>query len=133
MPTIAAIAVVAILLLHATGAIPLASVGGPLTIGLTFIAAALAVGIHEAWTKRRGVVGWIVNIVVSFLGAFAAAQLGGLVMVMILPFRGSLAATGGAVFATALAGAMLFTVLGAWGAIRIVNRMWRGDGVPTRS
>lgn len=124
MAYIAAIAVAGILLLHFTGSIPLASVGGSLTIGLALVVAGLAVGIHEAWTSKRGVLGWIVNIAVSFLGTFVAAQLGGLIMVMLLPSRGSLAATGGTVMAIALAGAMLFTLLGAWGALQLVNR-WR--------
>lgn len=128
MPYIAAIAVAGILLLQASGSIPLASVGGPLTIALAFLAAALAVGLHEAWTKRRGVVGWVVNVVVSFLGAFVAAQIAGLIMVTILPFQGSLAATGGPLFAIALVGVMLATLLGAWGAIEAVNRLWRRAG-----
>ena len=121
-------AVIGILLLQWTGSIPLASVGGSLTIGLAYIVAALAVGIHEAWTKKRGVIGWIVNIVVSFVGVFVAAPLGGMVSVMLLsPFMdgsSSLAKTGGLVFSGALAGGMLVTLLGAWGALWIVNR-WR--------
>jgi hypothetical protein len=125
---IAVIAVIGIVLLQATGAIPLDSVGGGLVVALAFFAAAFAVGIHEAWTQKRGVLGWIVNIVVSFFGAFLAAQLGGLVMVMILfPFMdgsSSLAAAGGAVMSVALAGTMLFTLLGSWGALWVVNR-WR--------
>ena len=126
MMYIALIAVIGILLLQWTGAIPLSSVGGPMVIALAFFVAALAVAIHEAWTKKRGVLGWIVNIVVSFVGAFLAAQLGGMVMVIILsPFiNGSLAATGGPVMSISLAGAMIVTVLGSWGALWIVNR-WR--------
>lgn len=127
MTYIALIAVIGILLLQWTGSIPLASVGGSMTIGLAYIAAALAVGIHEAWTQKRGVLGWIVNIVVSFLGGFLAAQLGGMVIGIVLsavnPGR-SLAATGGPLFSVALAGGMLVTLLGAWGALQIVNR-WR--------
>ncbi len=127
MMYIALIAVIGILLLQWTGSIPLASVGGSLTIGFAYIAAALVVGIYEAWTKKRGVPGWIANIVVSFVGAFVAAPLGGMVIVMILsPFmdKPSLAATGGLVMYAALAGGMLVTLLGAWGALQIVNR-WR--------
>ena len=105
--------------------IPLASVGGSMTIGLAFLVAALAVGIHEAWTKKRGVLGWIVNIVVSFVGALLAAPLGGMVIGMMLSDGSrSLAATGGPRFSVALAGRMLVTLLGAWGALWIVNR-WR--------
>ena len=124
---IALIAVIGILLLQATGSIPLASVGGSMVIGLALLAAAPAVGIHEAWTKKRGVLGWIVNIVVSFAGAFLLAPLGGMIVVLILsPFmdRPSLAATGGPVMSIALAGMMVVTLLGAWGALWIVNR-WR--------
>jgi hypothetical protein len=118
MKYIALIAVIGILLLHSTGAIPLAGVGGAMTIGLALLVATPAVGIHEAWTKKRGVFGWIVNIVVSFVGAFLFAPLGGIVIVTILsPFmdKPSLAATGGPVMYVALAGMMLVTLLGSWG------------------
>ena len=127
MMYIALMAVIGILLLHSTGAIPLTGVGGAMTIGLALLAAAPAVGIHEAWTKKRGVLGWIVNIVVSLVGAFLLAPLGGMAIAMILsPFMDgpSLAATGGPVVYVALAGMMLVTLLGAWGALWIVNR-WR--------
>jgi hypothetical protein len=122
---IAVIAVIGILLLQSAGSIPLASVGGSMTIGFAFIAGALAVGIHEAWTKKRGVLGWIVNIVVSFLGAFIIAPIGGMVMaIMLSDGSQSLAATGGPRFSIALAGGMLVALLGAWVALSIVNR-WR--------
>ena len=125
MMYIALIAVIGILLLQWTGSIPLASVGGSMTIGFTYLVAALAVGIHEAWTKKRGVLGWIVNVVVSFVGAFVAAPIGGMVIGILLSDGSrSLAATGGFRFSVALAGGMLVTLLGAWGALWIVNR-WR--------
>ncbi|MBY0558748.1 MAG: hypothetical protein K2Q04_02705 [Hyphomicrobium sp.] len=128
MQYITLLAVIGILLLQWTGSIPLASVGGSMTIALAFFAAALAVGIHEAWTKKRGVFGWIVNIVVSFVGAFVAAQIGGMVMAMLLGgvanLDGSLAKTGGLVMSVALAGGIVATILGSWGALLIVNR-WR--------
>jgi hypothetical protein len=124
---IALIAVICILLLHSTGAVPLTGVGGAMTIGLILLAAAPAVGIHEAWTKKRRPLGWIVNFFVSLVGAFLIAPLGGMVIVLLLsPFvdKPSLALTGGAVMFVALAGMMLVTLLGAWGALWIVNR-WR--------
>jgi hypothetical protein len=127
MMYIGLIAVVGILLLQWTGSIPRSSVGGSMTIGLALLAAAPAVGIHEAWTKKRGVLGWIVNIVVSFVGVFLVAPVGSMVIVMILsPFmdKPSLAATGGTVLSVALAGQMVVTLLGSWVALRIVNR-WR--------
>jgi uncharacterized membrane protein YeaQ/YmgE (transglycosylase-associated protein family) len=96
-----------------------------MTIGLAYLVAALAVGIHEAWTKKRGVLGWIVNIVVSFVGALVATPLGGMVIGLLLSDGSrSLAAAGGLRFSVALAGGMLVTLLGAWGALWIVNR-WR--------
>lgn len=127
MKYIALIAMIGILLFQWTSAIPLASVGGSMTIGLALIVAALAVGIHEAWTKKRGVLGWIVNIVVSFSGAFLVAPVGGMVLGIMLGFVNpgrSLAATGGPVLSVALAGMTVVVLLGAWGALRIVNR-WR--------
>lgn len=128
MPYILLYAVLGVLLLQWTGSIPPASVGGSMVIGLAFLTSALAVALHEAWTQKRGVIGWIVNVVVSFVGAFFAAQLGGLAMMSILGMvanvNGSLARTGGAVMSVALAGGMAATVLGSWGALQIVNR-WR--------
>jgi hypothetical protein len=125
MMYIALIAVAGILLLQWSGAIPLASVGGSMTIGLAYLVAALAVGLHEAWTTKRGVLGWIVNIVVSLVGAFVAAPIGGMVLGLLLSDGSrSLAAAGGLRFSIALAGGMLVTLLGAWGALWLVNR-WR--------
>jgi uncharacterized membrane protein YeaQ/YmgE (transglycosylase-associated protein family) len=80
--TIALLAVVAMLLLALGG--PRSSVGGPLTIMLVLFIAMLAVGLYEAWLKKRGALGWIVNIVASVVGGFVAASLGSMVMGMIL-------------------------------------------------
>lgn len=127
MRYIVLIAVVGILLLQASGAIPMSSVGGPMTIALAFLAAALAVGIHEAWRKKRGVLGWILNIVVSIVGALVAVQVGEfllLPLLMLMDVRGSLAATGGFAMYAGLTAMMLITLLGSWGALWVVNR-WR--------
>ena len=128
MKYIAPIAVIGILLLQWTGTIPLDSVGGAMVIAMAVLVGTLAVAIHEAWTKKRGVLGWIVNIVVSFVGVFLAAPPGGMVVVMILGLfldvSGSLAATGGPAAAVGLAGMMVVALLGSWGALWIVNR-WR--------
>ena len=128
MPYIVLIAVAGILLLQGTGAIPLDSVGGAMVIAMAVLVGTLAVAIHEAWTKRRGVLGWIVNIVVSFAGVFLVAPLGGLAMVILLaPFMdgsSSLAKAAGPQLSIALAGQMAITLLGSWGALWLVNR-WR--------
>jgi hypothetical protein len=117
------IAVIGILLLHSSGAVQPAEAA--IGYGLVLLAIAPIVGIHEAWTKKRGVLGWIVNIVVSFIAPVLFAPLGGLVVVLILsPFMDapSLAATGGAVMYFALAGMTVVTLMTAWGALWVVNR-----------
>ena len=128
MQYIVLIAVIGILLLQMSGAIPLDSVGGPMVIALAFFLGTLAVGIHEAWTKKRGVLGWIVNIVVSFVAVFLIAPTGGMVVALLLsPFvdgATSLAGAGGAVMHVALACMMIVALLGSWGALWVVNR-WR--------
>lgn len=128
MTYIILIAVVAVLLLQWTGAIPLSSVGGPMVIAAAVLLGTLAVAIYEAWTRKRGVLGWIVNIVVAFAGALLFAPLAGAVMVtLLLPFMdgsSSLAAAGGPQMSIALAGQMAITLLGSWGALWLVNR-WR--------
>ena len=127
MKIIAIVAIVGVLLLQATGSIPLSSVGGSLTIGLAYLTAGLAVGVHEAWTKRRGPLGWIVNLLVTFLGVLLTAPFGGMAMALLLsPFTAgrSLAAEGGVIMALALAGGMAAALASAWGALWLVNR-WR--------
>ncbi|MFG1183784.1 hypothetical protein [Xanthobacter aminoxidans] len=128
MTYIVLIAVGGVLLLQWSGAIPMDSVGGALVIAAAVILGSLAVAIHEAWTKRRGLLGWIVNIVISFAGALLIAPLAGGVMVaLLLPFMdgaSSLAAAGGARMAIALSGQMALTLLGSWGALWLLNR-WR--------
>ena len=80
MKYIATIAVITVLLLQFVGAVPQSSVGGPMTLALVFFTAALAVGIHDAWTNNRGVLGWIVSIVTAVVGAFLAAEIGNIAM-----------------------------------------------------
>lgn len=126
MKYITLIAVAAILLLQLTGAVPQSSVGGPMTLALVFLLAALAVGIHEAWSNKRGVVGWIVSIVAALVGAFLAVSLGGMFMETMLQYanlQGSLAETQHPLLYIASGGMMLFTLLGSWIALWIVNRM----------
>src|SRR5688500_2243003 len=96
MNYIALIAVITLLLLELSGAIPQSSVGGPMTIALVFFIAALAVGIREAWLNKRDVLGWIVSIFASLVGAFVAAGIGGMVFGTIqglLNVEGALAET----------------------------------------
>lgn len=133
MKYIAPLAVIAIVLLQLSGAVPKSSVGGPMTLAVVFLGAALAVGIHEAWTNKRGVLGWIVSVAAALVGGFVAAGVfGDILVVPVLALLnlggsnlgGSLAATGGPLLYVALAAMMLLTLLGSWAALQIVNR-WR--------
>jgi uncharacterized membrane protein YeaQ/YmgE (transglycosylase-associated protein family) len=126
MKYIALIAVIAILLLEISGAIPRSSVGGPMTIALVFFIAAVAVGIHEAWSNKRGVLGWIVSIVVALVGALLAASMSGMFMEDVLQhanLQGSLAETQHPLLYVASAAMMLLTLLGSWIALWLVNRL----------
>lgn len=127
MRYIVLIAVTVIVLLQVTGSIPKDSVGGSLVIAPVFLAGALAIAIHEAWTRKRGVLGWIVNVVVAFVGLFLFAPIGGMIVALLLApvtTGRSLMESGDPVMSVALAAAMAVTLLSAWGAIQIVN-WWR--------
>ena len=126
MKYIALIAVIAILLLQLSGAVPQSSVGGPMTLALVFLIAAVAVGIHEAWSNKRGVLGWIVSIVTALVGGLVGASLGSMVLETIqglLNLEGSLAETRHPLLYVSLVGMMLLALLGSWIALRIVDRM----------
>ena len=133
MKYIAPLAVIAIWLLQFSGAVPKSSVGGPMTLAVVFLGATLAVGIHEAWTNKRGVLGWIVSVVAALVGGFVAGGVfGDIIAVSLLALLnlaglnlgGSLAAAGGPLLYVALAGMMLLMLLGSWIALQIGNR-WR--------
>jgi hypothetical protein len=125
MRIITLVCVIGVLLLDLLDATPKSSVGGPLTFLLIFFLAMLAVGIHEAWSNKRGVLGWIVSIVCSLIGGFFAVISGGLAMEEIIPLlklNGSLATSQHPMRYVASAGIMLLTLLGSWLALQIVNR-----------
>lgn len=125
MKYIALIAVMGILLLVVSGALPQSSVGGPLTLMLIFLLAMLAVGIHEAWSNKRGVLGWIVSIVAAVVGGFAAILAGGTVTEPLfaqLNLGGSLAGSGHPLLYVVSAGMMILTLAGSLAALWIVNR-----------
>lgn len=126
MTYIALIAIVTLLGLELSGSIPDSSVGGPMTIAMVIFATALAVGIRDAWLNKRGVLGWIVSIIVSFVGMFVAAQIGGMIFVIIqglLGIGGALAQSKHPLLYVSLAGMVLISMLGSWLALRIVDRM----------
>ena len=121
---IALIAVITLLLLEFSGSIPDSSVGGPMTIAMVIFATALAVGIRDAWLNKRGVLGWIVSIIASFVGMFVAAQIAGMIFVTIqglLGIGGTLAQS--ELVYVYLVGTVLISMLGSWLALRIVDRL----------
>ena len=123
MKIITLLAVMAMLLLSV--AMPASSVGGPLTIMLILFLVMLAVGIHEAWSKKRGVLGWIVNIVVAVIGGFVVVVFAGMAMETILPhlhLEGSLASSQHPLLYLLSAAMAILTVLGSWITLQIVNR-----------
>lgn len=119
------ITVAGVLLLDLTGAIPQSSVGGPMTIFFAAVLAMLAYGIYEAWSNKRGVLGWIVSIVGSFFGGIVAGLVGAEIMDLVLPhlhLDGPLATSQHPLRYILPAVMMLFMLSGSWVALRIVNR-----------
>ncbi|MBX9710843.1 MAG: hypothetical protein K2X60_07410 [Xanthobacteraceae bacterium] len=124
MKTITLLAVIAMWLLAFAGS--KSSVGGPLTMMLIAFLTMLAVGIYEAWSEKRGPIGWIVNIVASLVGGFLAVSVGGMLMEMLLTrvhFEGSLASSQHPLLYVLSAAMAILTVLGSWTALQIVNRL----------
>jgi uncharacterized membrane protein YeaQ/YmgE (transglycosylase-associated protein family) len=131
--TIALLSVAALLLVELSGAMPRSSVGGPLTIMLIMLIAMLAVGIHDAWTKKRGPLGWIASIIASVIGGFVAASLVGMVMDMIRPhlhLNGSLVSSQHPLLYISLAGMAILTVLGSWITLQIPGWLVKRSEAP---
>lgn len=131
MKLITLIAVATVILLQWSGAVPRESVGGAITLAALYLAAALSVGVHDAWTNTRGVLGWIVSIVTAFAGFLVAGLLGGSIMDTVMGFaaqhlnlEGSLAETRHPLLYITSAAMMLFILFGAWLALKAVSR-WR--------
>jgi hypothetical protein len=125
MRAIALVSVIGVLLLDLADVTSKGSVGGPLTLALMFFIAMLAVGIHEAWSNKRGGLSWIVSIVCSVIGGFLAVIVGGLTMEEVLPrlnLEGPLATSSHPLRYVAPAGVMVLTILGSWAALQAVNR-----------
>ena len=120
MKIITLLAVLAMLLLSV--AMPNSSVGGPLTILLILFLVMLAAG---AWLKKRGVLGWIVNIVAAVIGGFLVVIFAGMAMETILPhlhLEGSLASSQHPLLYVLSAAMAILTMFGSWIALQIVNR-----------
>lgn len=106
-----------LMLLEAGGALK-GSVGGSLTTGFFLIAAALVAGIYDAWSMKRGVLGWVGSIVASILGAFAGNGVAGLAMVSAIAAL-HLEGRPGPLLLAMLG---MVTLLGSWIALSIADR-----------
>ena len=125
MKIITLLTLMIVLLLALSGVLPQSSVGGGLVLTFVFLVAALAVGLHEAWSNKRSVLGWIVNIVASLVGCILGALVGSFVLDLVLTLlqpEGSLMATGHPLLYVSLAAMTIFALLGSWTALWIVNR-----------
>jgi hypothetical protein len=120
---VALLAVIAMLLVDIFG--PKESVGGALTTGVVVILIILAVGIYEAVVNKRGVLGWIVNIVTVIVGGFVVINIIGLLIDLIIPLLHldmALAKSGHPIKYLLTAGIALLVVLGTWTPLLIINR-----------
>ncbi len=125
MRLIILIAVTAILLLELTDALPKSSVGGPMAMMMIVFLAVLAFGLYEAWSQKRGVLGWIVSVVASVVGGFLGAAVASVILEILLSYLSlgvPLAETQHPLRYIASAGMMLLALLGSWIALQIVNR-----------
>ncbi len=121
MKTITLLAVMAVLLQDIIGTT--SSVGGPLTDLLILLIAMLTVGIYQAWAKRRGPFGWIVNIVGSIIGGLAAVSFAGAALETLLSlihYQGAPAKSQSALLYVTSPGLAIFTVLGSWVTLQII-------------
>jgi hypothetical protein len=120
--TITLLAMAAILLVDVFGS--KSSVGGPMTDLLVSFLVMLAVGIYESW--GRSPLSWIVNIVLAIVGGLCALSLMGMTLEMAMSaihFEGKLATSDHPLRYIADVAMPVFTVVGSWLPIRIVNRI----------
>lgn len=125
MRTIILIAVTAMVLLELGDAFPKSSVGGPMAMLLIVFLAVLALGLYEAWSQKRGVLGFIVSVVASVLGGFAGVEVASVIieaMLSHLSLGTPLAESQHPLRYIASAGMMLVTLLGSWVALQLANR-----------
>lgn len=127
MKIIALLAMLALSLIVFFDLIPQGSVGGAMTFSLLFLIAALVVGVYDAWSARRGVLGWIVSILVALAGGLIGAAAGAFALELaftLLPPQGALMKIGGPLLYLSINAQMLFTLFGAWLSVGLVNK-WR--------
>jgi hypothetical protein len=117
------LAVAAMLLVEIFGS--KASVGGSMSFMLVFVLVVLAVAIYEAWSNKRGAIGWMVNLFASVLGGLVAVALIAMAMDATLPYlhlEGSLASSQNPLKYVLVAAIAIVMVLGSWMPLWAVNR-----------
>ncbi len=125
MPIITLIAVTTILLLEFSDALPKSSVGGPMAMMMIVFLAVLTLGLYDAWSQKRGALGWLVSIVASVVGGFLGAAVASAILGTVLSYLNlgvPLAESQHPLRYIASAGMMLLALLGSWIALQIVRR-----------
>lgn len=131
MKIIAIVAFIAIVALQFSGALPKASVGGAMAMAIPYLLAAIATGMHEAWSQKRGVIGWIVSTAAAFVGGILGslatsfvvdALMTTLVMSGLVTVEGSLMETHHPLLFIISALLLAGTMLGSWLGLQAVNR-----------
>jgi hypothetical protein len=95
-----------------------------LLMAVMYLGVTGAVGIYEAWKKKRGAVGWIVNIVASLVGGtIGGFVLGSAVMLPAAALGQQLGPNWAELDALlGLPATIIGLVLGSWMTLRIINR-----------
>jgi drug/metabolite transporter (DMT)-like permease len=132
MKIILPVAVVAVLLLVLSGTLSKLSVVDrlPLLLGL-FLSAAIAVGVQDAWSLKRRVLGWIVSLALAVVGGLIGNQVGGILMSLpfvFIPEPPALSGMLGLLFFSV--GGMLATLFGASLALRLVRSLRQSQQHP---
>lgn len=102
------------------------SVGGSMTILLVLLLAALVAGLYDAWTMKRGPLGWLGSILVAFLGTIVGALATGALMDMIIPLLRLQGAPGRLLLALTA----IITLTCTWTALALVGRLQRRSRGP---
>ena len=125
MRIIIVVAVMAMVLIDVSDALPRSSVGGPMTMMMIVLLAVLALGLYDAWSQRRGVLGWIASIAAAVVGGFLGAAVASGILGTILSYLNlgvPLVESQHPLRYIASAGMMLLAMLGAWLALQFVGR-----------
>lgn len=123
MKIITLLAVLAVVLVDVFGS--KSSVGGPMTDWLVSVLVMLAVGFHQSASNKRGPLRFLANIVLAIVGGMVGLWVMSIALeaaMDLVHFQGKLATSNHPLRYIADVAMPLFTVLGSWMAIQIVDR-----------